>query len=86
MQTDSLGLSAGRSGRSTRVFRLDDAHDRRMGTNKQLMEDEEKQWWFDHDDVEPLIGVPTVGAAPVPLIDTADNEPEPGVAAEQESR
>ena len=53
---------------------------------KQQVEDEEREWWFSHDDLEPLIGVPSVNAVPVPLIDTADDEPEPGVAPEQENR
>ena len=46
---------------------------------------DEHSWWHTHDDMEPLIGVPSVGAVPVPLVDTASDEPEPGVAPEQES-
>lgn len=53
---------------------------------KDLTEQDERQWWFEHDELEPLIGVPSVGAVPVPLIDTASDEPEPGLAIEQEER
>lgn len=42
--------------------------------------------WHERDDLEPLIGVPSVAAAPVPLPDTASYEPEPGLAPEQEDR
>ena len=55
-----------------------------MAKEQVQLEDEERQWWFTHDDLEPLIGVPSVNAVPVPLIDTADDEPEPGLAPEQE--
>ena len=61
-----------------------DAHDRVM--TKELVEEDERQWWFPHDELEPVIGVPTVNVAPVPLIDTAPDEPEPGLAPEQEER
>lgn len=44
----------------------------------------EKQWWHHEDDLEPLMGVPSMAAAPAPLPDTASNEPEPGVAPEQD--
>lgn len=53
---------------------------------KKTLEADEKQWWFDHDELEPVIGVPSVNVAPVPLIDTAQGEPEPGIAPEQEPR
>lgn len=59
-------------------------HDRDM--TKELVAEDEQQWWFPHDELEPVIGVPSVSAAPVPLIDTAADEPEPGLAPEQEER
>ena len=73
-----------RSGRSARARLAPEAHDPSMA--KQQVEDEEREWWFSHDELEPLMGVPSVNVAPVPLIDTAGNEPEPGLAPEQESR
>lgn len=45
---------------------------------------DERSWWTSSDDLEPLIGVPSVGAVPVPLPDTAADEPEPGIAPSQE--
>jgi hypothetical protein len=53
---------------------------------KNEIENAERQWWHPHDQDEPLMSVPTVNVAPVPLIDTADDEPEPGLAPEQEER
>src|SRR5690349_7371007 len=54
------------SGRSARASRLDNAHDRIMTRDVQQTDDGERQWWFRHDEEEPVIGVPTVNAAPVP--------------------
>jgi hypothetical protein len=53
---------------------------------KEQNENDESQWWRGHDEAEPVMGVPSVNVAPVPLIDTADDEPEPGLAVEQEER
>jgi len=49
---------------------------------------DEQTWWHDRDRVEPVMGVPATeaGLMPVPLPDTAPQEPEPGVEAEQEPR
>jgi hypothetical protein len=46
--------------------------------------DDEKEWWHSGDRLEPLIGVPTVAGAPIPLIDAEPAQPEPGLAPEQE--
>jgi hypothetical protein len=51
-------------------------------THKHL-DTEEREWWLSHDADEPLMGVPTVNVVPVPLIATADDEPQPGLAPEQ---
>jgi len=45
---------------------------------------DEKQWRDASDSLEPLIGVPSVAAAPIQLPDTAPYEPEPGLEPEQE--
>jgi 4a-hydroxytetrahydrobiopterin dehydratase len=49
--------------------------------------EDEKQWWDHHDEAEPLIGVPSMSSAvmPVPLPDTAPAEPEPGIEPAQEA-
>ena len=49
-----------------------------------MTDNDERAWRQSHDDLEPLVGVPSFGAAPVPLPDDVGEEPEPGVAAEQE--
>jgi 4a-hydroxytetrahydrobiopterin dehydratase len=47
---------------------------------------DERRWWDDSDKVEPFMGVPATnsGVMPIPLPDTAPDEPEPGVEGEQE--
>lgn len=49
---------------------------------------DEQTWWRDRDLAEPVMGVPATegGLMPVPLPDTAPQEPEPGVEPEQEPR
>lgn len=56
----------------------------RRGMRKIDAGTDEKQWGSTIDDVEPLMGVPSVATAPVPLPDIAPNEPEPGIETEQE--
>ena len=51
---------------------------------KHLEPDREKKWWRRKDALDPLIGVPSVGGAPVALPDDVGGEPEPGVAIQQE--
>lgn len=47
---------------------------------------DEAVWWQHPDTAEPVMGVPatTSGVMPVPLPDTASDEPEPGIELEQE--
>jgi hypothetical protein len=59
------------------------AHQREPTATRQL---DAQALWHERDHLEPLIGVPSVSAAPAPLPDTASYEPEPGLAPEQEER
>ena len=52
--------------------------------NSKAVENDEMSWWLSSDHDEPLVGVPSVSAAPVPLPDDVGDEPEPGVAVEQQ--
>ena len=58
-------------------------HVMRRATRK--AENDERDWWTSADDAEPLVGVPSVASVPVPLPDTAPDEPEPGIEPEQEA-
>lgn len=56
--------------------------------NTPLTADEvdERAWWNNSDNAEPVMGVPAASAAvvPAPLPDTAAYEPEPGIEPQQE--
>ena len=56
-------------------------------SNIKVTDNDEMAWWLARDDDEPLMGAPSVsagGAAVVPLPDDVGDEPEPGLAMEQQ--
>ena len=56
-----------------------------MVKRTKALDNDERAWRRTSDDLEPLVGVPSFGAAPAPLPDDVGEEPEPGIAPEQEA-